>query len=122
MAAASDVRLARALERGVAPEGRFHHTDHLRVALVYLDESLTVADAIERMAATLQRVAAAAGAPEKYSQPTTEFWMYQMAAVRALMPQASADAIFKAYPRLLDKNLLRAEDADRAASPRTIDS
>jgi hypothetical protein len=29
--------------------------------------------------------------------------MYQMAAARALMPDASADALFAAWPHLLDK-------------------
>lgn len=53
-----DVELTRALERCEVPSQGFHHADHLRVALVYLQESATIGAAIERMASTLRRVAA----------------------------------------------------------------
>ena len=75
------------------------------MALVYLNESSTVGQAIDRMAATLTRFATSVGQPQKYSQATTEFWMYQLAAFRAVMPDADADRLFVAYPRLLDKKL-----------------
>ena len=101
----TDTELTRALECGDVPNAGFHHADHLRVALVYLNESATIGDAVERMASTLRRFAASVGQPQKYSQATTEFWVYQLAAVRAVMPGASADALFAAYPRLLDKTL-----------------
>ncbi|HKW01953.1 MAG TPA: hypothetical protein VJN96_19150 [Vicinamibacterales bacterium] len=100
----TDTELTRALERGELPPGAFHHTEHLRTALVYLNEAATVPEAIDRMSATLRRFATAAGAPDKFSRPVTEFWMYQMAAARAMMPDASADALFAAWPSLLDKN------------------
>lgn len=103
----NDQELTRALERGELPNSGFHHSDHLRVALVYLNESPTVAEAIDRMASTLRRFAASVGQAQKYSHATTEFWMYQLASARALAPGASADALFAACPRLLDKNLLR---------------
>lgn len=93
------------LERREAPATGFRHADHLRVALVYLKESPTIAVAIDRMASALRGFAASVGQPHKYSQSTTEFWMYQVAAVRAVMPDASAEALFEAYPWLLDKNL-----------------
>ena len=108
MSRADDVALARALERCEVPNAGFRHASHLRVALVYLKESASVDDAIDRMAATLRRFAASVGHPEKYSQPTTEFWMYQMAAARALMPSADCEALVRAYPRLLDKDLIDA--------------
>jgi hypothetical protein len=104
----TDTELTRALERCEVPNETFHHVEHLRVALVYLNEAATVSDAIERMAATLRRFAASAGKADKYSRAVTEFWMYQMAAVRALMPDASADAVFAVWPRLLDKSLVSA--------------
>jgi hypothetical protein len=104
----TDVELTRALERCEVPNEGFHHADHLRVALVYLNESPTVAEAVDRMAATLRRFAASVGQAPKYSQATTEFWMYQVAAARAVLPGASADALFAAYPRLLDKTLIAA--------------
>jgi hypothetical protein len=102
----TDTELTRALERGQIPNTGFHHADHLRVALVYLNESATIVDAVDRMASTLRRFATSVGQAQKYSQATTEFWMYQVAAARSVMPDASADILFAAYPRLLDKNLI----------------
>jgi len=102
----TDVELARALERCEIPKQGFHHVDHLRVALVYLNESDSVDAAVARMASTLRGFAAAVGHAEKYSQAVTEFWMYQMAAARAVMPSAGCQDLVRAYPRLLDKNLI----------------
>jgi hypothetical protein len=104
MAAQDDEALARALERCEVPNAGFRHASHLRVALVYLRESASVQEAIDRMAATLRRFAASVGHPEKYSQPTTEFWMYQIAAAHAVLPDADGDALLAAFPWLLDKN------------------
>ena len=98
------VELTRALERQQIPNEGFRHADHLRVAFVYLTESGTVDEAIARMETTLRAFAASVGKPEKYSQPLTEFWMHQMAAARALMPEADCDALLAAFPRLLDKD------------------
>ena len=114
----TDAELARALERCELPNAGFHHADHLRVALVYLNESATVAGAIDRMAATLRRFAGSVGQAQKYSQATTEFWMYQLASARALMPGASSDALFAACPRLRDKNLILAYYSGDAPPPR----
>jgi len=101
----TDVELTRALERCEIPNDGFHHVDHLRIALVYLNESPSVEAAVARMASTLRRFAASVGKAEKYSQAVTEFWMYQMAAARALMPSADCQDLVRAFPRLLDKNL-----------------
>jgi len=103
----TDVELTRALERGEIPNEGFHHVDHLRVAWVYLEESPTVEGALARMAETLRRFATSVGKPEKYSDPLTAFWMYQMAAARALMPGADCAAIVDRYPWLLDKTLAK---------------
>ena len=102
----TDVELARALERCEIPNEGFHHVDHLRIALVYLNESPSVEAAVARMASTLRRFAAAVGKAEKYSQAVTEFWMYQVAAARAMMPSADCQDLVRTYPRLLDKNLI----------------
>jgi len=116
---AADVAMARVLERGVLPESGFHHADHLRVGCVYLDESRSVDEALGRMAAALRRFAASVGKVEKYSDRVTAFWMYQLAAARAVLPDADPDALFRAFPRLLDKTLATPCDA---ASSRTADS
>jgi hypothetical protein len=102
----TDVELARALECCEIPNEGFHHVDHLRIALVYLNESPSVEAAVKRMASTLRRFAASVGKAEKYSQGVTEFWMYQVAAARAMMPSADCQDLVRAYPRLLDKNLI----------------
>ena len=128
MPSASDVAMTRALERGQLPAAGFRHADHLRVACVYLDEAPDVAEALRRMAATLKRVAASVGKSEKYSDAVTTFWMYQLAAVRAVIPHADADALFLAFPRLLDTHLLnarhvtstRASDSSGDASDRAV--
>jgi hypothetical protein len=111
----TDAELTRALERCEVPNAGFHHADHLRVAWVYLEESPTVDAALARMAATIRRFAVSVGKAEKYSDAITGFWMYQMAAVRALMPGADLAAVLQAHPRLLDKELID------AASPRAAD-
>lgn len=105
-----DVLLARALERGQVPNDGFPHVSHLRVAWVYLHEVPSLDGAIETMANTLRRFAASVGKSEKYSESTTVFWMLQVAAARAVMPDAGLNAVLRAYPRLLDKNLIRADD------------
>jgi hypothetical protein len=115
MVAAPDVELTRALERCEVPNEGFPHASHLRVAWVYLSESPTVDQALARMAATLRRFAASVGRAEKYSDAITAFWMYQMAAVRAVMPGADVDDVLRAFPRLLDKDLI-------ASAPRAADS
>jgi hypothetical protein len=124
MTGGPDVELTRALERCEVPKAAFHHDLHLRVAWVYLSESATVDEALTRMGATLRRFAASVGHAEKYSDQITAFWMYQMAAARAVMPGAAVDEVLRAYPRLLDKDLIafapRAADSSRDASNRPV--
>jgi hypothetical protein len=105
-----DVELTRRLERGQIPDEGFSHSSHLRVAWVYLNESASLDQAVERMGMTLRRFVASVGKAAKYSESTTVFWMLQVAAARAAMPGAGLDAVLRAYPRLLDKNLIRADD------------
>ena len=78
--------------------------------------------AVDRMASALRRFAASVGQAEKYSHPITVFWMYQLAAVRALMPDADCETAFRAYPRLLDKKLVLAHDSTDGASSRPAHS
>jgi hypothetical protein len=110
-----NIALARTLERCEVPEGGLSHARHLRVAWVYLSESPSVDEAVARMMSTLRRFAASVGKSEKFSEPTTVFWMLQVAAVRAVMPDADVDAALRAYPRLLDKNAILAYYSNDAA-------
>ena len=111
-----DVELTRLLERCQVPAEGFPHASHLRVAWVYLSESPSIDQAIARMSATLRDFAASVGKAEKYSESTTVFWMLQVAAARAALPGADLDALLRAYPRLLDKNLIRADDPHHGAA------
>ena len=116
-----DVGLTRALERGELADAGFHHADHLRVAWVYLSECGGADAALARMAATLRRFAASVGKPDKYSDALTAFWIYQLASARAMMPGATIDDVFTAWPRLLDKDLVLAYYSGDAASSRSAD-
>ena len=107
MLSRDDVELTRAMERCELPKEGFPHASHLRVAWVYLHESASLDEALSRMADTLRRFSISVGKAEKYSEPTTVFWMLQVAAAHAVMPGATLDAVLRAYPRLLDKDLIR---------------
>jgi hypothetical protein len=75
----SDKAFLEAFERGDVPASAFHHADHLRLALAYLADSGSAAEATERMAASLKRFAEAAGAGGKYHHTLTVFWMQVVA-------------------------------------------
>ena len=53
----------------------FHHADHLQLAIDILRDEPSFDAATARMAATLRAKAQAAGAPEKYHNTVTVFWM-----------------------------------------------
>ena len=52
----------------------FHHSDHIRLALLYL-QRYGQPEAEERISATIQALAAQAGVPEKYHHTITIAWM-----------------------------------------------
>jgi len=122
MPSRDDVKLARNLERGEAPADGFPHAAHLRVAWVYLNEAASLDAAVEQMAATLRAFAASVGKADKFSMPATVFWMLQVASARAMMPGAELDEVLSAYPRLLDKNLIRAHDSNHVIASGAADS
>ena len=101
----TDIEFARAFERGEMPNADFHHASHLRVAWVYLRECGSVAQATDRMAATLRRFAASIGKSDKYHHTLTAFWMSALAAAGSTMRDAAADEVLRAHPPLLDKDL-----------------
>jgi hypothetical protein len=75
----SDAAFARAFERGEVASADFHHASHLRLALVYLEESTSVDEAAERMASSLKCFATALGHPDKYHHTITLFWIRMVA-------------------------------------------
>ena len=85
----SDRDFIRAFEAGEVPNADFHHVDHLRLALAYLQDSASVADATDRMTRSLRTFARSRGHEEKYHHTLTVVWIRLVA-------------------RLLDKQLIRA--------------
>src|SRR5260221_14581341 len=102
----TDVELTRAIERCEIPDEGFGHASHLRVAWVYLHESASVDEAIDRMASTLRRFAASAGKADRHSQSTTVFWMHHIAAAPAVMPDPDCDRLRPRPSAVLGQNLL----------------
>ena len=131
----SDAAFARAFERGEIANADFHHADHLRLALAYLQESDTVDQAAERMSAALRRFATALGHPEKYHHTITVFWIRMLARLLdQQLPLAfySRERLWSAAARAgwlepdlqdLNNNANNADRVDIAdAAPRPADS
>jgi hypothetical protein len=62
-----------AFEQSRAPEGSFHHADHIRVAFAYLSQ-YPVLEALQRFSDALRRFATAQGKPNLYHETIT--WAY----------------------------------------------
>jgi hypothetical protein len=71
----TDRDFIRAFEGGRIQPADFHHTDHLRLALAYLADSSSVAEATDRMAGSLRAFTRAAGHEEKYHHTLTVAWI-----------------------------------------------
>ena len=102
------MELTRALERREIANEDFHHASHLRVAWVYLAESLSVQQAANKMRDTLRRFAAGAGKPEKYHETITLFWVRLLSSAQAASHGERLEDIVRANPQLLEKNFLLA--------------
>ena len=99
----TDVELTRALERGEMPN-EFHHASHLHVAWVYLVESSSVQEAVNKMRDTLRRITIAAGKSRKYHETITLFWVHLLARVRAVSRAERLEELVYANPQMLEKN------------------
>jgi hypothetical protein len=97
-------QLARALEQGDLSNLSFPHASHLGVAWVYLHESASIGNAIDKMRATLRRVTAVAGKPEKYHETITIFWMCVLASLGEVTGESDLEKILAANPELLEKD------------------
>jgi hypothetical protein len=60
-------------EQSRAPDGSFHHADHIRVAFAYLSRYPAL-EALQKFSSALQRFAAAQGKPGLYHETIT--WAY----------------------------------------------
>jgi hypothetical protein len=99
------------------PAAQFHHTDHIRLAWIYL-RKMGEPGAAERMAESIQRFAAHIGKPEKFHVTMTRAWIRLVAAARERTPHATSFSEFvTAHPHLLDKDsLLKHYSKDRLES------
>jgi hypothetical protein len=100
----TDVELTRALERGEIANEDFHHASHLHVAWVYLAESSSMHQAVDKMRNTLRRFAVAAGKAEKYHETITLFWVHLLSLAYAASRGERLEDIMHANPQLLEKN------------------
>lgn len=100
----TDVEFTRAVERGEIANKDFRHAAHLHVAWTYLCESPTTDEAANKMRNTLRKFAVVAGAPEKYHETITLFWVYFLATMRVNARGSTLEQIVAAHPRLLEKS------------------
>jgi hypothetical protein len=105
MPAMKDQAFARAFENGDVTPAQFDHRAHVRVAWVYLHESATPREALERMRDGIRRFAAAAGASQKYHETITVLWMRLLEAARARGASGELADVLVAHPELADKDL-----------------
>src|SRR3954468_6205936 len=111
----SDDALVDGFERGSLPQ--FHHADHVQLSIVYLAR-YGRDEALRRLTAGIQRLAAADGHPEKFHVTLTRAWLDLIDAARDAHPSApGAAALVAACPELLDKSAL-----DRCYSRELLDS
>ena len=101
----SDIEFARRFERGEIRNQDFHHREHLRVAWAYLQEANSAEDACARMCSAIRGFASAAGAPGKYHETMTVFWVRLLALVRERYPaERNIEPILQTHAFLLDKH------------------
>lgn len=91
-------------EEATLSNGSFHHTDHVRMAFLYL-RRYPPTEALERFSSALARFAAAHGKPELYNETIT--WAFLLL-IRERMVRASCDQAWAEFSAdnadLLDGN------------------
>ena len=98
----TDREFIAACESGRIPPQHFHHTDHLRLALAYLADSPSLAEATARMADSLKAFARAAGHEDKYHHTLTVAWVRLVARLldqRLPLAYYSPDRLFSREAR-----------------------
>jgi hypothetical protein len=94
-----------AFERGALPASDFRHRAHLRMAWLYT-RRLSAAEAVERAALGIRRLAAAHGQHSLYHDTLTRAWVHLVASASAQEPSEPFDTMLQRRPELLDKLLL----------------
>jgi hypothetical protein len=102
----TDQEFLDAFEASRIPASEFHHRDHLRLALVYL-QRYGAGAAASRIAESIRRYAAHLGKAHKYNETVTQAWLQIVhAAAAGDIPGATLDQLVASHPELLDKNVL----------------
>jgi hypothetical protein len=91
------------LERCLLGKEKFHHRDHLAVAVVYL-YSADIETSMDRMRASLKRFAAHHGVSGLYHETLTRFWLLQVDQ-RLDLGLCMRDSVKNIQEQLSDKNL-----------------
>ncbi len=90
---------------GTLPGEQFQHKGHLRLAWLVLSHHPTD-EAASIAACEIQRFAAANGAPGRYHDTLTRFWVRLVSHAMENAPDAgNIDELLARFPVLLDKNL-----------------
>jgi hypothetical protein len=101
----NDVEFTRAFERGEIRNQDFHHRSHLRVAWVYVCESIPLEQAAAKMCGAIRQFASSAGHSEKYHETITVFWVRVLGALPESFRQRELEHILQGNPELLEKDL-----------------
>ena len=85
--------------------GAFHHRDHLRLAWLRCRQAGTIEAAETRVGDDILAFARRAGAPRKYHETLTRFWVRAVAHADAVHAPASFDDLLEKHGSLLDQRL-----------------
>ena len=88
------------------PPGRFGHREHLPLSWLSLEAADTAEAASDQVSATIQQIAAAHGAPQKYNHTVTAAWVRIVNHVRSARAVRTFDELLDTAPWLFDKRLL----------------
>lgn len=97
----NDDQLLRAFESAAIDPDSFGHTEHIRLAWLYLERG-SLWDAAAKLAAGLQRLTAVLGVPEKYHETVTLAWILLINERRARTDQPGWAAFRSAHPDLFE--------------------
>ncbi len=102
-----DREFLRLFHDGTLPGEEFRHRGHLRLAWLVLSRH-RANEAETRVTREIQRFAAANGAPGRYHDTLTRFWVCLVSHAMGNAPDVSnIDELLARFPILLDKNLSR---------------
>lgn len=88
------------------PPDVFGHREHLRLAWLTLVDAGTIDVASSDVSASIRKIAAARGAPQKYNETVTGAWVRIVDHVRTSRNIRSFERLLDVAPWLLDKRLL----------------